>query len=210
MRILADGQVVTTINSKMPCLTEQFLGGGGQGEVYLADLHDTQQNSHKKVALKWYFPAQATPEQRKGLEVLIKKGPPTEKFLWPIELTESKDVPGFGYVMPLRPPQYKSIVDLMKRRAEPSFHALATAGVQLADSFLFLHAMGLCYRDISFGNVFFDPDTGMVLICDNDNVAVDGEGVKGVLGTPRFMAPEIVRGEAYRWAQFPNQERNRQ
>jgi serine/threonine protein kinase len=56
--------------------------------------------------------------------------------------------------------------------------------------------MGLCYRDISFGNVFFDPDTGEVLICDNDNVAVDGEGKIGVLGTPRFMAPEIVRGEA--------------
>jgi serine/threonine protein kinase len=33
------------------------------------------------------------------------------------------------------------------------------------------------------------------LIADNDNVSVDGAGVLGVLGTPRFMAPEIVRGE---------------
>jgi DNA-binding helix-hairpin-helix protein with protein kinase domain len=169
---------------------ETFLGGGGQGEVYRADLDG------KKVALKWYFPAQATPEQRAALEVLVKKGPPTEKFLWPIELTEAEKVPGFGYVMPLRESHYKSIVDLMKRRAEPSFRALATAGLELADSFLELHAMGLCYRDISFGNVFFDPDSGEVLICDNDNVAVDGVGEAGVLGTPRFMAPEIVRGDA--------------
>ena len=190
MRILKDGQSVQTVTSKMMCKGEAFLGGGGQGEVYRA-LLDGQH-----VALKWYFPAQATAEQRSNLEVLIKKGPPTPRFLWPMELTTAPGVPGFGYVMPLRAPQYKSIVDLMKRRAEPSFRALATAGLQLADSFLDLHAMGLCYRDISFGNVFFDPDSGEVLICDNDNVAVDGQGEAGVLGTPRFMAPEIVRGEA--------------
>jgi DNA-binding helix-hairpin-helix protein with protein kinase domain len=84
----------------------------------------------------------------------------------------------------------------MKRRIEPTFRALATAGLELAHSYLQLHAKGLCYRDISFGNVFFDPDTGEVLICDNDNVGVDGEAHAGVLGTPRFMAPEVVRGEA--------------
>ena len=190
MHILKDGQTVQTVTSRMPCTAEKFLGGGGQGEVYRADL------GGQKVALKWYFPAQATPEQRVALETLIKKGPPTDKFLWPMELTQSDAVTGFGYIMPLRGPQYKSIVDLMKRRVEPTFRALATAGLELADSFLDLHAMGLCYRDISFGNVFFEPNTGEALICDNDNVAVDGETESGVLGTPRFMAPEIVRGEA--------------
>jgi serine/threonine protein kinase len=73
--------------------------------------------------------------------------------------------------------------------------SLATVGLELADSFLRIHARGLCYRDISFGNVFLDPQTGGVLICDNDNVGIDGKE-SGILGTPRFMAPEIVRGEA--------------
>jgi eukaryotic-like serine/threonine-protein kinase len=190
MRILQDGQSVRTVTSDRECKVEAYLGGGGQGEVYRS-LLDGQ-----VVALKWYFPSQATPEQRSGLETLVKKGAPTARFLWPMELTHSPDVAGFGYVMALRPPHYRSIVDLVKRRAEPSFRALATAGLQLADSFLELHAAGFCYRDISFGNVFFDPDSGEVLICDNDNVAVDKQGTPGVLGTPRFMAPEIVRGEA--------------
>jgi DNA-binding helix-hairpin-helix protein with protein kinase domain len=189
-QILKPKQTVQTETTGLPCTVEQFLGGGGQGEVYRAEL------SGQTVALKWYFPASATPDQRAALETLIRIGPPNEKFLWPMELTSAKGIPGFGYVMPLREPHYKGIVDLMKRRIEPTFHALTTAGLDLSHSYLQLHAEGLCYRDISFGNVFFDPDTGDVLICDNDNVTVDGEAEGGVLGTPRFMAPEVVRGDA--------------
>ena len=69
-------------------------------------------------------------------------------------------------------------------------------GHQLADSFLRLHTEGLCYRDISLGNVCFDPETGDTLVCDNDNVGIDGLSSGAVIGTKRFMAPEIVRREA--------------
>jgi serine/threonine protein kinase len=138
----------------------------------------------------------ATTAQRTSMELLIRKGAPSEHFLYPMEITTAAGVPGFGYIMPLRPKRFKNIVDLMTRRIEPTFRALATAGFNLAHNYLLLHSQGLCYRDISFGNAFFDPDNGDVLIADNDNVSVDGAGVLGVLGTPRFMAPEVVRGEA--------------
>jgi serine/threonine protein kinase len=69
-------------------------------------------------------------------------------------------------------------------------------GLGLADSFFKLHAKGFCYRDISFGNAFFDPNTGEVLICDNDNVTENRSPTVSVLGTPDFMAPEIVRQQA--------------
>lgn len=55
--------------------------------------------------------------------------------------------------------------------------------------------MGYSYRDISFGNLFLDPENGNVLICDNDNVSPNGFDNCSVYGTPRFMAPEIVVGK---------------
>ncbi len=188
-QLLRRGQKVKATTSNMDCEVGDFLGGGGQGEVYRAVING------QKVALKWYYSKQATPTQQESLEKLIDKGTPSDKFLWPAELTTSGTTPGFGYYMPLREPHYKNIVDLMKRRCEPSYSALATAGRILADSFLQLHSKGLCYCDISFGNVFFEPSNGDILICDNDNVGIDGVTPVNVLGTPRFMAPEIVRGD---------------
>lgn len=189
-QMLRPGQSVFCEPSGMPCAVETLLGAGGQGEVYKATL------GGEAVALKWFFPHMGTAEQRAAIELLVRKGPPSEHFLWPLEVTTAAGVEGFGYVMPLRPGRFKNIVDLMKRRIEPTFRALATAGLNLSHNYLLLHSQGLCYRDISFGNAFFDPDSGDILIADNDNVSVDGAGLLGVLGTPRFMAPEVVRGEA--------------
>ncbi|HKQ51089.1 MAG TPA: hypothetical protein VJT74_01880 [Pyrinomonadaceae bacterium] len=189
-QILEAGQKVRTESTGLGCEVLKFLGGGGQGEVYAAAV------GGRPVALKWYYAASATAEQRLALETLCAMGAPSAKFLWPVELASAEGVANFGYIMPLREARYKSIVDMMKRRIEPSFRTLATVGLELSHSFLQLHARGLCYRDISFGNTFFDPSTGEVLICDNDNVTVDSQARGGVYGTPRFMAPEVVRGEA--------------
>lgn len=168
----------------------KLLGSGGQGEVWLASLEG------KDVAVKVYHRHTATPEQRAVLERLVKAGPPAPTFLWPIALVEDTSVGTYGYVMELRAPRFRGSEDFMARRVEPSFRALMTAAWQLSDSFLRLHSAGHCYRDISFGNVFLDPNTGDIRVCDNDNVDVVGSATVGVLGTPRFMAPEVVRREA--------------
>ena len=148
--ILKPHQKVRTTSSKVVVEVESFLGGGGQGEVFKAAM------GGKHVALKWYFPTSATPEQRKALEELVRSGAPSETYLWPIELCEEKGVGGYGYIMPLRERRFRGIVDIFFRRSEPSMRVLATTCMNMADTFMQLHAKGLCYRDISHGNVFFD------------------------------------------------------
>ncbi|MCR5019714.1 protein kinase [Ruminococcus sp.] len=167
-----------------------MLGAGGQGEVYDVDC------GGKHYALKWYYKHMATREQKSILDNLVEKGSPDTSFLWPQDIIFTELGESFGYIMPLRSKNYKSIVDMMKRRAEPSFYALCRAAYNLTKGYKQLHSLGYSYRDISFGNVFFNPDTGDVLICDNDNVCANGATESAVYGTPRFMAPEIVIGKS--------------
>ena len=114
---------------------KRMLGAGGQGEVY-----DVESNG-KHFALKWYFKHMATREQKAILDNLVTKGSPATCFLWPEDIIFHQYGESFGYIMPLRPKNYKSIVDLMKRRAEPTFYALCRAAYNLTNGYQQLHAM---------------------------------------------------------------------
>lgn len=188
--LLKPGQIVRSASGAVQYEIVSALGSGGQGEVYKVTAGDSE------YAVKWYFQESATPEQRATIEALVKARKPADNFLWPEDLVTSGDAPGFGYVMGLRPSGYKSLNDYVMGKVRPTALALITMGIELAKAFRALHTAGFCYRDISFGNAFFLPDSGEVLICDNDNVAANRSSVGGVLGTPDFMAPEVVRMEA--------------
>jgi DNA-binding helix-hairpin-helix protein with protein kinase domain len=190
--VFAPGQVVQLAASRTSARVGALLGEGGQGSVHAA----TVDGSPEQYALKWYFPGFATEQQWNALRALITRGSPSPAFLWPLDLVTAPGTPGFGYLMPLRPDGFTGMVDLVRGQVDTGFRRLAITGRDLAHSFLLLHSEGLCYRDISFGNVFLRPETGAVLICDVDNVGVDGATGSTVRGTPYFMAPEIVRGEA--------------
>ena len=62
-------------------------------------------------------------------------------------------------------------------------------------AFRALHLKGLSYQDLNDGNFFINGETGRVLICDNDNVAPDGDNTTGIRGKARYMAPEVVSGK---------------
>jgi serine/threonine protein kinase len=72
---------------------------------------------------------------------------------------------------------------------------LIEAALQICSAFQKLHIIGLSYQDMNDGNFFINPQTGDVLICDNDNVAPNKVNM-GIVGKSGYMAPEIVDKEA--------------
>ncbi|MBQ6319266.1 MAG: serine/threonine protein kinase [Lachnospiraceae bacterium] len=168
----------------------KMLGSGGQGEVY-----EVTGNNGKK-ALKWYYKSTSSKEQKSIIMDLVQDGAPSKNFLWPEDFITDMTNGTFGYIMDLRPGEYKNIPDLLNRKTDPSFEILIKSIFNMAKEYEALHSKGYSYKDISDQNVFFNPKNGSVLICDNDNVSINGMQDSGVYGTMRFMAPEIVRGEA--------------
>ena len=55
-----------------------------------------------------------------------------------------------------------------------------------------LHAAGLAHSDLSYKNVLVDPISGSACIIDMDELVVPGKYPPGVIGTPDFIAPEVM------------------
>ena len=170
------------------------LGGGGQGNVYLCDVGGRQ------LALKWYHPevVERDTTLRARIDAMISRGPPDKRFLFPIDVATIDGRGEFGYVMSVVSSDRRPLSDIRARppkQLELSLEMRATACYEIADAFLQLHAGGLSYQDVNFGAFFIDPIRGGILICDSDNITIEGL-TGGVLGAPKFMAPEIVRREA--------------
>jgi serine/threonine protein kinase len=55
-----------------------------------------------------------------------------------------------------------------------------------------MHAAGLAHSDLSYKNVLIDPTTGNAAIIDIDGLVVPGKFAPDVIGTPDFIAPEVL------------------
>ena len=185
MTELSKNSIVSLVGGGTATIIKE-LGRGGQGIVYLVEV------CGEKKALKWYLNA---PDDKfyRNLAQNIASGAPSDAFLWPEYLTE-KQQGSYGYIMKLRPQNYYEFGNfLLAKVSFKSFTAMLSAAMKICDGFMMLHRFGYSYQDLNDGNFFIDPQTGDVLICDNDNVMPQGEK-SGIMGKARYMAPEIVAG----------------
>lgn len=189
MAELEKGQRIKTTSGKELEVIEK-LGEGGQGTVYRVKYEG------RELALKWYFPHKLHNKKDfySNIQENINAGAPAKNFLWPLEITEMTE-DSFGYLMKLRPKEYQDFSKFLLAKVRfASVEALIHAGVSIVHGFRRLHNKGLSYQDLNDGNFFVNPQTGDVLICDNDNVAPYGTSM-GIAGKCRYMAPEVVVGK---------------
>ena len=211
------GIIIPTDRLKNVKILEE-IGNGGQGTVYKVEYdgeikalkwyhdstfvvykQDTEGNYIKNEEGKKIIDQQASKEAKKNfydnLKNNIEHGSPSPEFLWPQDIT--KEVEGtFGYIMDLRPVQYIELSKLLigKKYKFNSYLTKVDAMINLVNAFRVFHNKGYSYQDLNDGNFFFNPDTGEILICDNDNASYAGRNT-GILGKCRFMAPEVVLGQ---------------
>lgn len=66
------------------------------------------------------------------------------------------------------------------------------ACIMLARAVRRMHMAGLAHSDLSYKNVLLDPSRGLACVIDVDGLVVPGKYPPDVVGTPDFIAPEVV------------------
>lgn len=167
------------------------LGEGSQGGIYQARVGDTW------LAVKWIRPGPGSDKIRQSITELIRRGRPSHPaFVWPLDLVSSDRVPGFGYTMPLLEHRFTPLMSMLAGQTPPSFRATAAIGRELAGAFQALHRSGLCFQDVAGAHVLADQEACEVAITGAHSFGVDGQQTQ-IFGSALFLAPELLRGEAF-------------
>ena len=171
------------------------LGAGGFGTVYRG--HDTELD--RPVAIK-----------------VLRSGPTvpndgTERFLKEARRLARLSHPGIVTVhdVGLHEGQVYIVSDFLDgpdlaewlKHNIPSWHEAARIVAIVADALAHAHARLTVHRDVKPANIILTPDRGPVLVdfgLGLDEAASGGRELGAVSGTPAYMAPEQVAGEAHR------------
>ncbi|WP_221328444.1 serine/threonine-protein kinase [Actinoplanes sp. L3-i22] len=165
------------------------LGGGGMGEVFLAQTPDGQ-----VVAVKVISPGlldQPDARQRFAAEIAAAERV-TSHFTARIIKSDPTGEPPYFVMQYVAGPSLAEVVHRRVRFDDKGLRALAAG---LAEAFIDIHAQGLVHRDLKPGNVLLDLtgprviDFGISRPLKAKPVTAEGDG----WGTPGFIPPERYR-----------------
>lgn len=173
------------------------LGAGAFGEVYCAwdSLLD------REVALKLLDPERVYPGRRRP-EVaarILEEGRLMARVrhsnvitIYGVEAKEGR----IGLWMELI--RGRTLEDLLREQGPLGAHEAANVGLELCRALTAVHRAGLVHRDVKATNVMREEGGRILLMDFGAGVDVrDDPGLpRGIAGTPYYMAPEVLRGEA--------------
>jgi DNA-binding helix-hairpin-helix protein with protein kinase domain len=172
---------------------EKKIGEGAQGIVY--------ESSDGFIIKKNYTNKENRDDLIKRYKWIMNQRIPKEaRMVTPIAILEE---PHAGYVMKkvkghepllnyITPSQkvpfgewYNLLTGGLKKRLE--------IGILLSKCFRNLHIHGLCYCDLSPNNVLVARKLKSIALIDPDNLTSTGTFKPTILGTPRYIAPELFK-----------------
>ena len=185
------------------CILENLIGQGGMGAVYLA----RQIRPSRHVAVKVLL-SNVTTNSSLYKEFLARFRHEADvvarlEQINIMAIYEYGEQDGIAYlVMPYFPGG--SLRDLLARNSALSLQEAAAFIDQAAAALDYAHAHGVIHRDLKPGNFLLSSDGRLVLadfgiarmLWDSDSTfraALTGTGA--FLGTPEYMAPEMLNGE---------------
>ena len=170
------------------------IGHGGAGIVYKA--HDAALG--RNVAIKLLNPAladQESPRTRFAREARAMAAITHEHIVPVYAVDEHNEVPYF--VM-----EYVPGGTLAQRLERGPLDVIETVrvGLQIARGLTAAHRLGVVHRDVKPSNILLDPGVERVRVADFGLARAFSDQTQTesgtLVGTPQFMSPEQVRGEA--------------
>lgn len=176
---------------------ERLLGQGGMGAVYAA----FDENLGERIALKVLFADRAVHAQalaRFQREVRLARRVTSPHVARTHDIGCSEGV----HYLTMELIDGVSLKDRIKRDGAMTVTETLRIGSALARGLSTAHAAGVLHRDLKPANVMLGTD-GRVVITDFGIARPKGDGgiddiqTIGFIGTPRYMAPEVIEGSAF-------------
>lgn len=198
---------------------EEIIGSGGMKDVYfspdrsyvVAFFRDKQDANAKDRLINIAGPYRERIFNQVGGDYW------KDKFCWPTKVVEYNG--RLGLVAPVYPKQFffefgsknDDFLGIKGKEKEGKWFASANnqnrfldgrergnwlqyfrINILLSRSVRRMHAAGLAHSDLSYKNVLIDPVSGGAAIIDIDGLVVPGKYPPDVVGTPDFIAPEVM------------------